>query len=438
MIDVYNQILAEDPSIPKIQSPMVNSSVLSVLHNNRHYHSHIHENLCSPLNHQLKPITTSKILSMIGRERATVACKEFSTILLEMYGQGSKASTSKPTKEVFIVDMKTHFRLMEQLVENESIILHHVLSCLPQVPGLLNKSQLKEGKEGVPRLIGQVKKKMGEFYHDILWRNVGQLAEETLLWDGGKERNPVGLIHPRVSLAFNTLLKEHLSAQFGDGYPSLILPAVHIIIETFSIHAVSASWDLQVLRSLALSIRPKPQRVLQDDLSLATLAGSYFKKTINSLVHFNNLCLPDIMNDIVSHGVHDPEEFPFLEELHVLRRLKATLYTVQNWVESRSAEYIQSWRVGDFFIINHADLARIYPSFDLLQICGHDRVAASNSTSIKLFTHVQQAIALQIYTVQQKIKNLPEEENENMCRVCRTFSLACLQNVFPPQKHWNK
>ena len=28
-------------------------------------------------------------------------------------------------------------------------------------------------------------------------------------------RNPVGLIHPRVSLAFNTLLKEHLSAQFG-------------------------------------------------------------------------------------------------------------------------------------------------------------------------------------------------------------------------------
>ena len=33
---------------------------------------------------------------------------------------------------------------------------------------------------------------------------------------------------------------------FLDGYPSLILPTVHIIIETFSIHAVSASWDLQV------------------------------------------------------------------------------------------------------------------------------------------------------------------------------------------------
>ena len=45
----------------------------------------------------------------------------------------------------------------------------------------------------------------------------------------------------------------------------------------------------QVLRSLALSIRPKPQRVLQDDLSLATLAGSYFKKTINVSFHLKGL-----------------------------------------------------------------------------------------------------------------------------------------------------
>ena len=40
------------------------------------------------------------------------------------------------------------------------------------------------------------------------------------------------------------------------------------------------------------------------------------------LVHLNNRCLPDVLNDIVVHGAHDPEEFPFLEELHVLRRLQ--------------------------------------------------------------------------------------------------------------------
>ena len=45
---------------------------------------------------------------------------------------------------------------------------------------------------------------------------------------------------------------------FLDGYPSLILPTVHIIIETFSIHAVSASWDLQVNKKAEWRSPPPP------------------------------------------------------------------------------------------------------------------------------------------------------------------------------------
>ena len=39
-------------------------------------------------------------------------------------------------------------------------------------------------------------------------------------------------------------------------------------------------------------------------------------------MHLNNRCLPDIMDDIVNHGSHDAEEFPFAEEQQILRRLK--------------------------------------------------------------------------------------------------------------------
>ncbi len=52
--------------------------------------------------------------------------------------------------------------------------------------------------------------------------------------------------------------------------------------------------------------------------------------------------------------------------------MQATLFAVRNWVESRSAAYLQSWKVGDFFIINHGDLTRIFPSFDLLQVNSMD------------------------------------------------------------------
>ena len=87
--------------------------------------------------------------------------------------------------------------------------------------------------------------------------------------------------------------------------------------------------------------------------------------------------------------------------------------------------------------------------------CDHKNVAGTNSTSIKLFSHVQSAVTQQVQTCQTKIRvrvnnfvvifhllftfqNLPIEQNENLCRVCRTFCLACLQNVFPGGKHWGK
>ena len=93
----------------------------------------------------------------------------------------------------------------------------------------------------------------------------------------------------------------------------------------------------------------------------------YLMISPQSLVHLNNRCIPDVLNDIVSHGSHDPEEFPFLEEVHILRRMQATLFACRNWVDIKSAMNVQAWKVADFFIINHGDLARMLPSFDLLQ-----------------------------------------------------------------------
>ena len=74
---------------------------------------------------------------------------------------------------------------------------------------------LKEGKAGDPRLNGAMRKKMGEYYHEILWRTTGQLCEEPLLWEGAKDRIPLGLVHPRVPLALADILKEYVGAQMG-------------------------------------------------------------------------------------------------------------------------------------------------------------------------------------------------------------------------------
>lgn len=59
--------------------------------------------------------------------------------------------------------------------------------------------------------------KMSEYYHDLLWQNVGSMAEKTLLWNDlqGYVYLPYGLQHPRVCLALSNLLQDHLYAKFG-------------------------------------------------------------------------------------------------------------------------------------------------------------------------------------------------------------------------------
>ena len=42
-----------------------------------------------------------------------------------------------------------------------------------------------------------------------------------------------------------------------------------------------------------------------------------------------------MIRDFVNHGTHDPEEYPFLEELHALRRLLAALFAMRNWDDNR-------------------------------------------------------------------------------------------------------
>ena len=194
---------------------------------------------------------------------------------------GSSPGGTEAKPDVFQADVRSHFGVVERLIEDESVVLHHVLSLVPRVPGLVNPNMLKEGKDGTPRLNGTMRKKMGEFYHDILWRTTGQYIEEPLLWDGGKDRVPLGLTHTKVPLVISSLLKEHVQAQLGDSYPSLVLPAVHIIIETLNIHVISAAWDILMTRCLAQSVRPKTQRIILDCGSHASTTGKLFAETVN-------------------------------------------------------------------------------------------------------------------------------------------------------------
>ena len=165
------------------------------------------------------------------------------TAEVEEKKEKKEGEESKPP--VFQADMRSHFGVVERLVEDESVLLHHILSIVPKVSGLVNSGMLKEGSDGTPKLNGTMRKKMGEYFHDVLWRTTGQVIEESLLWNA-YDGIPLGLVHPLVPLVMANLLKEHVQAKLGESYPVLVLPALHITIETLNLHALSAAWDVQV------------------------------------------------------------------------------------------------------------------------------------------------------------------------------------------------
>ena len=77
-----------------------------------------------------------------------------------------------------------------------------------------------------------------------------------------------------------------------------------------------------------------------------------------------------MIRDFVEHGSHDPEEFPFLEELHALRRLLATLYCLRNWATTKAHATLHTWQVRDFLLITQADLLNMEDCFVILQVSG--------------------------------------------------------------------
>jgi hypothetical protein len=75
-----------------------------------------------------------------------------------------------------------------------------------------------------------------------------------------------------------------------------------------------------------------------------------------------------MIRDFVEHGTHDPEEYPFLEELHALRRLLATLFAMRNWASTKANATLHTWNVKDFLLITQADMTNVLDCFVILQV----------------------------------------------------------------------
>ena len=95
----------------------------------------------------------------------------------------------------------------------------------------------------------------------------------------------------------------------------------------------------------------------------------------------------------------------------------------------------------------------------IFQLSSHDKLVNSKTFHIQLFIHIQSFLAKEIKECQQNLRvrsiksrkcirvyasvffilqSLPDKNLESLSKVCRTFSLATLKNIFPPSSHFTR
>ena len=71
---------------------------------------------------------------------------------------------------------------------------------------------------------------MAEYYHDMLWQNVGELAQQSVLWYDlpGYVHLPFALQHPRICLGLANIIQDNMYSQPGGNYNNSIQFCFHL------------------------------------------------------------------------------------------------------------------------------------------------------------------------------------------------------------------
>ena len=70
---------------------------------------------------------------------------------------------------------------------------------------------------------------------------------------------------------------------FAEGYPPLVFPTMHLMVEALNMHVITVSWDLQYLTCLAESSRAKLRAIEVTDMNSGTSVsqpGNLFYDTL--------------------------------------------------------------------------------------------------------------------------------------------------------------
>nr|XP_022918204.1 uncharacterized protein LOC111427337 [Onthophagus taurus] len=407
----------------------------------------IYNNSCPYLMYPMKKLSITKILQVIAQNRAELCCHKLMDCLLETYklfDNREDEETGSDTSSVEIyraltrhmspphkntsndskssereLHEKNAFSNMNELIRCEEKNILDLLSMAVKVsPGILGNDAIKKLKTGEVKVSTKAKNKVLDYYHQVLWGEVGIFLEHVVLWWGNV---PLSSRPPHSSQHLREWINQFLPTA---DVPQFILSALSCLSDGLGVHITSTSWDQRFRKVLVASKVPITQET-----------GGYFVDLLQDLVTLCNQC--EVTNEWIIGAPLD--ELPLVEQIPVLHRLDHSVHTTRLWAISEAKRLSNLWNVECFFLITDNDVIQCLLQLNDLRLADH---SLEIDGKIKLGEHVQVCATMREKLVSEvkanieKLKEATAQCVDCLACACRTISLANLQMIFPAGNFW--
>ncbi|CAG9865368.1 unnamed protein product [Phyllotreta striolata] len=401
------------------------------------------KNTCPYLIFPVRKVSATRLLRIVAHKRAELCCHKLIDCLLDAYktcensddDDGSDNSSleiyATLTKHLNVPettrarrdappagDVADGFASLEELIFYEEKNLLDLLDvAVKTAPALLGEDGVVS--TGEPRVRPEALDKLLEFYEQVLWSEVGNFLEHTVLWWSS---SPLAARPPHSSQHLREWLVRFIPT--ADVSP-VVLSALASLADALGVHVTSTSWDQRFRLALVAAGTTGNRET-----------GGLFAEVLQDLVMLCNQC-ESTPEWIVGAPL---DELPLVEQIPVLHRLDHSVHTARLWAINECKKIVNGWNVSGFFAVIHEDTVNCVDQLNGLRLADHSAEIEKKGISV----HVEVCALMRAKLVSEvkanfdKLKEAHKECVDGLASVCRTICLANLQMIFPRNAVWKK
>ncbi|BET03403.1 coiled-coil domain containing 142 [Nesidiocoris tenuis] len=409
-------------------------------------------NTCPVMMLPMRKLSLTKILQIVAQLRAEDCGLQLVYILMDIKAKSEKAedeccASDNSSMEVYRAltenispthtndvspkgdngkgDSKnTELSMLESLIVMECTRLRVLFSTAVKVaPDYLGQSIVTDnGSKGKFKMSSRTKQKIVNYYQEVLWGMVGSFAEYSLIW------RAIGFYGDTCNVWISWLRKFNCDVDI----PHNLKPALQSLMDGLTVHVTTVTWDHSFRKAIvAAGLQNSPYII--DDVANGTRTGLLFKDVFEELVELSNNC------EGSNWTVAALEELPLTEQIPVLHRLDHSVHTCRLWAAGKARQLANMWNMDQFFRVTQVDISWCLSAVSKRHLAKNDDLLCpENSVHVMVCGKMRAKLVSEVHDNVDKLQLVPNESIDVLSSVCRIYSLANLQLMFPEAKYWKQ